>query len=50
MEVIQKYGERFSNATADIVHVMIESLRNAIAKGQNPHTLSEQKHDFEFWI
>lgn len=50
MEVIQKYGERFSNATADIVHVLIESLRNAIAKGQNPRTLSEQRHDFEFWI
>lgn len=50
MEVIQKYGERFSHASADIVHILIESLRNAIAKGQNPRTLSEQRHDFEFWI
>jgi len=50
MEVIQKYGERFSNSSADIVHVLIESLRNAIAKGQNPQELSPQQHDFEFWI
>ncbi len=50
MEVIAKYGERFSNSTADIVHVYIESLRKAIAKGKNPLTLSEQSQDFEFWI
>lgn len=50
MEVIAKYGERFSNSTADIVHVYIESLRKAIAKGKDPLTLSEQSQDFEFWI
>ena len=50
MEVIAKYGERFSNSTADIVHVYIESLRKAIAKGKNPAALSEQSQDFEFWI
>ena len=50
MEVIQKYGERFSNATADIVHILIESLRQAVARGQNPQLLAEQQHEFEFWI
>lgn len=50
MEVIKKYGERFSNSAADIVHVFIESLRNAIAKGKNPKDLSYKKNEFEFWI
>lgn len=50
MEVINKYGEQFSNSSADIVHVMIESLRRAIARGEDPRKLKYQKHDFEFWI
>jgi len=50
MDVIQKYGEQFSNSSADIVHVMIESLRRAIARGEDPAKLKYQKHDFEFWI
>lgn len=50
MEVIEKYGEQFSNSSADIVHVMIESLRRAIARGEDPRQLKPQRHDFEFWI
>ncbi len=50
MEVIQKYGVKFSHSTADIVHILIESLRHAVDKGKNPYTLSEQSHDFRFWI
>ncbi|MGV3525455.1 MAG: Rieske 2Fe-2S domain-containing protein [Candidatus Sericytochromatia bacterium] len=50
MEVIRKYGTQFAHATADIVHIYIESLRHAIAKGENPLLLSEQRKDFAFWI
>lgn len=50
MEVISKYGTRFSHSKADIVHVFIESLREAIARGKNPRSLSPQKNEFEFWI
>lgn len=50
MEVIRKYGVNFSHSKADIVHIFIESLRQAIAKGENPKSLSLQVKDFEFWI
>lgn len=50
MEVIQKYGVKFSHSNADIVHILIESLRHAIDRGKNPYALSEQSHDFRFWI
>lgn len=50
MEVIAKYGQRFSHSSADIVHIYIESLREAIARGEDPRKLSYQKKDFEFWI
>ncbi len=50
MEVIKKYGENFSNSSADIVHVFIESIRNEILKGKDPRLLPERSVDFEFWI
>lgn len=50
MEVIKKYGEDFKNSTADIVHVLIESVRNEIAKGKDPRLLPERSIDFEFWV
>jgi len=49
-EVINKYGTNFGNSRADIVHVYIESLREAIEKGIDPRTLPIKKNDFEFWI
>lgn len=48
--VIKKYGEQFSNSKADIVHVLIESVREAIAKGKDPKELPDKEHDFRFWI
>ncbi len=50
MEVINKFGTKFSNSKADIVHVYIESIREAIAKGIDPKTLSHKTNNFEFWI
>jgi phenylpropionate dioxygenase-like ring-hydroxylating dioxygenase large terminal subunit len=50
MEVIEKYGTKFSNSTADIVHVYIESLRDSIEKGIDPKELPRKFNEFEFWI
>ncbi len=49
-EVIKKYGENFSNATADVVHVLIESLYNAIKEGRDPMEIAEKKVEVKFWI
>lgn len=50
MKVIKKYGTNFSNSRADIVHVFIESIRDEIAKGNDPTKLTYKKQDFEFWV
>ncbi len=50
MKVIKKYGMNFSNSTADIVHVFIESIYNEIAEGRDPRHLSEKKNKVEFWV
>lgn len=50
MEVIKKYGTQFSNSRADIVHIYIESIRDAIAKGENPFELANKRNEFSFWI
>lgn len=50
MKVIEKYGMNFSNSTADIIHVYIESIREAIEKGEDPRLLAEKKNKIEFWI
>jgi phenylpropionate dioxygenase-like ring-hydroxylating dioxygenase large terminal subunit len=50
MEVIQKYGRKFQNSKADIIHVLIESIRESIEKGENPYHLSPKTHNFNFWI
>lgn len=49
-QVIKKYGENFSNASADIIHVMIESIYNAIKDGRNPLDLPEYKKEVKFWV
>lgn len=49
-EVIKKYGEQFSNATADVVHVLIESLYNAIKEGKNPKDIADKRVEVKFWI
>jgi hypothetical protein len=50
MEVIRKYGTDFNNTSADIVHVFVESIRNAIAAGRDPRTLPERSREIEFWV
>ncbi|MCF8059909.1 MAG: Rieske 2Fe-2S domain-containing protein [Bacteriovoracaceae bacterium] len=50
MEVIKKYGTHFQNSKADIVHVLIESVRDEIKEGRDPKALPYKKQHFEFWI
>jgi phenylpropionate dioxygenase-like ring-hydroxylating dioxygenase large terminal subunit len=48
--VIKKYGENFSNATADVVHVLIESIYNSVKEGKDPKELAEKAVEVKFWI
>jgi len=50
METIKNYGAAFSNTAADVIHVMIESIRDEIAAGRDPRLLAEKTHDIEFWV
>jgi len=50
MEVIKKYGEDFANTAADVIHVFVESIRNAIAKGEDPRELPEREVNVSFWV
>jgi phenylpropionate dioxygenase-like ring-hydroxylating dioxygenase large terminal subunit len=49
-ETIQKYGEQFSHTPADTIHVFVESIRQAIARGQDPRDLAPQSTRVKFWI
>lgn len=49
-EVIQKYGEKFSNASADVIHVLIESVYNEIKAGRDPRNLPRKELEVKFWI
>lgn len=50
MNVIRKYGEQFSNTSADIIHVFVESIRNEIAKGGDPRELAPRSKDISFFV
>jgi phenylpropionate dioxygenase-like ring-hydroxylating dioxygenase large terminal subunit len=50
MEVIKKYGEKFSNTRADAIHVLVESIRDEIEAGRDPRALPEREARFEFWV
>jgi phenylpropionate dioxygenase-like ring-hydroxylating dioxygenase large terminal subunit len=49
-DVIQRYGNQFSNTTADVIHVFVESIWNAIAEGKDPRTLPDQAVEVEFLV
>lgn len=47
---IEKYGVDFQNSSADAIHVLVESLQEAIAAGVDPRTLPEKRARVEFII
>jgi len=49
-EVIKKYGRDFSNTSADVIHVFVESIRDAIASGEDPRTLPEREVEVELLV
>jgi phenylpropionate dioxygenase-like ring-hydroxylating dioxygenase large terminal subunit len=49
-EAIAKYGTKFQNTPADTIHVFVESIRDAIAAGKDPRSLSHQSVKVTFWV
>ena len=50
METIKKFGARFANTEADIIHVFIESIRAALERGEDPRQLPEKNVEIEFRV
>ncbi|MEW6211145.1 MAG: aromatic ring-hydroxylating dioxygenase subunit alpha [Acidobacteriota bacterium] len=50
MEVIKKFGARFSNTQSDIIHVLIESIHKELIEGRDPRLLPEKNYEIEFWV
>ncbi|MBD2200404.1 MULTISPECIES: aromatic ring-hydroxylating dioxygenase subunit alpha [Calothrix] len=49
-EVIGKYGTHFANTPADTIHVFVESIRDAIARGEDPQLLPNKSVKVTFWV
>lgn len=49
-EVINRYGTHFAHTPADTIHVLVESIRAAIAQGQDPRDLPEKTVQISFWV
>lgn len=47
---IQKYGTDFQNTSADVIHVLVESLQSAIEKGIDPRSLPQKSTQIEFVV
>ena len=49
-DAIAKYGTHFHHTPADTIHVFVESIRDAIAAGQDPRSLPARSVDVTFWV
>jgi phenylpropionate dioxygenase-like ring-hydroxylating dioxygenase large terminal subunit len=49
-KTIEKYGPHFVNSPIDIIHLLIESVRNELAKDRDPRRLEKRSNEVEFWI
>jgi phenylpropionate dioxygenase-like ring-hydroxylating dioxygenase large terminal subunit len=50
MQTMQHFGVHFSNTEADLIHILIESIRAELQKGNDPRLLPEKTHAIEFWV
>jgi phenylpropionate dioxygenase-like ring-hydroxylating dioxygenase large terminal subunit len=50
MDVIRRYGRAFSDTPADLIHSLVDSIRDAIAHGQDPRGLPALDQDVEFYV
>lgn len=47
---ILRFGESFQNTSSDLIHVYIESIRNALDAGKDPNLLEYREKEIEFWV
>lgn len=50
MEVIEKYGAEFSNTAVDVIHVFVESIRDALGEDKDPRELPEREVTVRFYV
>jgi phenylpropionate dioxygenase-like ring-hydroxylating dioxygenase large terminal subunit len=50
MEVIRRHGRRFQDTPADTIHRCVDTIRQAIARGEDPCALPRLRHDIEFVV
>jgi phenylpropionate dioxygenase-like ring-hydroxylating dioxygenase large terminal subunit len=50
MEVIRRDGAHFIDAPADIIHRFVDSIREAISRGEDPGQLPPQSREIEFFV
>ena len=50
MSNIRRYGADFRDTPADVIHRCVESLRVAVAHGEDPFLLSPLSRDIEFYV
>lgn len=50
MDSIKKYGDDFAHTQADVIHIFVESIRNALLRGEDPRLLPEKKRTISFFV
>jgi phenylpropionate dioxygenase-like ring-hydroxylating dioxygenase large terminal subunit len=50
MDVIKKHGAKFSHSPADVIHVLVESVCDELAKGRDPRNLPDRTQEVDFWV
>ena len=50
MDVIRRYGRAFYDTPADLIHSLVDSIREAIAQGRDPRGLPALEQDIEFFV
>lgn len=48
--VLARYGDRFANTPCDVIHVWVESIRDAVARGEDPRTLADKSTEIRFYV
>lgn len=50
MDVIRRFGARFSHSPADVIHVFVESIVAELEQGRDPRLLPDRSQEIEFWV
>lgn len=49
-DTMRRYGREFRDTPADHIHRLVDSLRGAIARGEDPRALPPQVREIEFYV